>query len=352
MTVLIVKTSSMGDIIHTLPALTDAMQARPGIQFDWVVEKAFAEIPAWHPAVARVIPVGLRAWRKQLFSRVTWQASRAFYRDLRAQNYTLVIDAQGLPKSAVIARLAQGVTAGPDWRSARDSVAALFYQQRLRVPFDQHAVDRARQLFAQALGYPLPDSPPDYGIDRTKLAVRSATDQPYLVFLHGTTWETKHWPEAHWKGLARRAIQQGYQIRLPWGNPAEEARAHRIASVGSDVTVLPRQTLAGMAAILAGAKGVVSVDTGFGHLTAALAVPAVSLYGPTSPALNGALGPSQTHLSASLACSPCFGRQCSFRGEIPLVAGERLLPPCLAKVSPDVVWTALEQQMSAQVQNR
>lgn len=298
MKVLIVKTSSMGDIIHTLPALTDAGSFLPSIQFDWVVEEGFVEIPAWHSLVHQVIPVALRRWRKQLFSHQTLKQIRNFYREINAEKYDLIIDAQGLLKSALLACLAKGVRYGGDWNSAREHLASIFYQRKLEVPRQQHAITRMRSLFAQALGYVVPDNVPQYGIDRAHFS-KEKSHENYLVFLHGTTWPAKHWPEEYWKSLAGLANQQGFVVKLPWGNLIEKERAERIAATCDRVQVLPKLNLLGIAEQLAGAEAVVSVDTGLGHLTAALDVPAVSLYGPTDPQLIGALGRLQRHLSAT-----------------------------------------------------
>jgi len=221
--VLLIKTSSLGDVIHTLPALTDAQRALPGIRFDWVVEEGFAEIPAWHPAVAQVIPVAIRRWRKHPLQ--TWRSGefRRFKARLRETHYDLVIDAQGLLKSAWLTRYVKAPVAGLDRDSAREPLATRFYDRAYAVPREQHALERVRQLFAQALGYPLPVGTGDYGLERSRLA--SGSEEPYLLFLHGTTWPSKHWPEANWRELAERMCAFGWAIRLPWGNAEEKARA-------------------------------------------------------------------------------------------------------------------------------
>lgn len=296
MRVLLIKTSSLGDVIHTLPALTDAQRALPGIRFDWVVEEGFAEIPAWHPAVAQVIPVAIRRWRKHPLQ--TWRSGefRRFKARLRETHYDLVIDAQGLLKSAWLTRYVKAPVAGLDRDSAREPLATRFYDRAYAVPREQHALERVRQLFAQALGYPLPVGTGDYGLECSRLA--SGSEEPYLLFLHGTTWPSKHWPEANWRELAERMCAFGWAIRLPWGNAEEKARAERIASGLPQVAVLPKLNLAGVAGVIAGARACVAVDTGLGHLAAALDVPCISLYGPTRPGRVGAYGRSQVHLCA------------------------------------------------------
>jgi len=295
--VLLIKTSSLGDVVHTLPALTDAQRAIPGIQFDWVVEEGFAEIPAWHPAVAQVIPVAIRRWRKNLWQTLRSGEWRRFKARLRETRYDLVIDAQGLLKSAWLTRYVKAPVAGLDRDSAREPLASRFYDRRYAVTRDQHALERVRQLFAQALGYELPQGIGDYGLDRAQLATPG--EEPYLLFLHGTTWPSKHWPEAYWRELAERMSAFGWAIRLPWGNAEEKARAERIAEGIAGASVLPRLNLGGVAKVVAGARACVAVDTGLGHLAAALDVPSISLYGPTLPGRVGAYGRSQVHLCAS-----------------------------------------------------
>lgn len=298
MRVLVIKTSSLGDVIHTLPALTDAAAALPGIRFDWVVEEGFAEIPNWHPAVDSVIPVALRRWRKAPLR--AWRSGewQGFTQRLKAQRYDLAIDAQGLLKSAWLGRYVDCPVAGFDRQSAREPLASRFYDQAFQVPREQHALERVRQLFAQALGYSLEGRRADYGLDRRKLAGNSG-QPPYLLFLHGTTWPSKHWPEAYWRTLAERVTGAGWALRLPWGSAAERARAERIAEGLPQASVLPRLNLLGVAAQIAGARACVAVDTGLGHLAAALNVPSISLYGPTRPGRVGAYGAGQVHLCAT-----------------------------------------------------
>lgn len=327
MKVLVVKLSSLGDVIHTLPALGDAAAARPGIRFDWVVEEAFAEIPAWHGAVDRVIPVALRRWRKrplQAFTGPEWRRARAA---LGAQRYDAVIDAQGLIKSAVIARLVAAPRYGMDRSSAREQLAALAYDHPLAVPRDMHAVQRSRLLFARALGYALPATPADYGIGT---AITAATNlPPALLFLHGSARTEKLWPEAHWVALAALAVAAGYRVCLPWGDATEEQRARRIAAACAGAEVLPRLDLKSLAGLLRGARGAVAVDTGLGHLCAALGVPAVSLYGPTSTRLVGTCGRNQVQLQS------------------PLAGGADADPAALMRaISPAAAWQALQAALA------
>lgn len=306
MRVLVVKLSSLGDVIHTLPALSDAAAALPGIRFDWVVEEAFAEVPQWHSAVDTVIPVALRRWRKRPVRDLRGPEARRAHQALRAAHYDAVIDAQGLLKSAFIARLVHAPRYGLDWRSAREPMAASVYQHKIHVPRDLHAVQRTRLLFARALGYSLPDERADYGV-RERHVPNVSGDREELAFLHGTARAEKQWPHQNWQALAALAVEQGYSVCLPWGNAVEEQRARHIAShvrdhlgPGPAVRVLPRLTLSQLASLLLAARAAVAVDTGLGHLCAALDVPTVSLYGPTQVSLVGTSGRNQAHLQAPL----------------------------------------------------
>ena len=298
MHVLIVKTSSMGDVVHTLPALSDAAAARPGLRFDWAVEEDYAEIPAWHPAVETVIPVALRRWRRLRLlgqHRQQWRECKAL---LRQSYYDFIIDAQGLLKSAWLARYAQGARYGMDAESVRERPAAWFYHRQFSIPKGQHAILRLRQLFAKTLDYAVPERPADYGIRPANFHYAS-NDTPYLVFLHATARPEKEWPLAHWRRLCQLAGDAGYTMRLPWGTQEERKQAEHIAAAHPAAEVLPGLNLQALAGVLAGARGIAAVDTGLAHLATALGRPAAVLYGPSQPALIGTCGPGQRHLRAA-----------------------------------------------------
>ncbi|MEW2740130.1 lipopolysaccharide heptosyltransferase RfaC [Providencia sp. PROV130] len=294
MRVLLVKTSSMGDVLHSLPALTDAQQAISGIQFDWVVEEGFAQIPTWHSAINRVIPVAIRRWRKNWFSAPIRAERAEFRKKLQATHYDAVIDAQGLLKSAfLVTRLAHGDKHGYDRHSIREPLASFFYDHRYAISKQQHAVERIRQLFAKSLGYTCPTQQGDYAIARHFLQSAEEHQSPYVIFLHSTTRDDKHWPEENWRELIGLMAESGIKIKLPWGAPHEQQRAERLAKGFDFVEVLPKLTLAEVAKQIANAKAVVSVDTGLSHLTAALDKPNFTLFGPTDPGLIGGYGQGQ-----------------------------------------------------------
>lgn len=338
MKVLIVKTSSLGDVFHTLPALEDARRLRPDIEFHWLVEEAFAAIPGWHPAVTKVIPVAWRRWRNQLFSAEHRQELRAFIQQLREQQYDAVIDAQGLIKSALFTRLARGPRYGLNKHSCREPLAAMAYQHKLAIARGQHAIPRVRRLFAAVLGYQLP-AQLSYGIDRQRWQ-RPNIDGDYWLFLHGTTWVTKLWPEQHWRELAEKVVASGRQVVLPWGSEEEHQRAQRLASGLAGVQVLPKLGLDSLNAYLAHAQAIVGVDTGLSHVAAALSVPAVAIYGATDAKLTGVLGPEVEVMSSTRQCAPCLSKQCLQPDQ------QGVQPPCYRDISPQRVYQHLQQRLS------
>lgn len=280
--------SSLGDVVHTLAAVTDAARAIPDIRFDWVVEESYTQLAAWHPAVHRVIPVALRRWRKSFFSTLASGEWQRFRRDLRSDRYDLVLDSQGLFKSAWIARQARGPVAGRSIRTAREPGAALFYSRRYAVPQRGPEVEQARDLFAAALGYTKPNQPAEFGLHREKFE-KSPIAGPYCVCLHGAAWQTKLWPEKSWVALGTAIRSRGVKVLLPWGSEAEKDRAGRIAErCGGEV--LPRLDMGKITPVLADAQFVVGLDTGLTHLAVALGVPTIALYGPTTPVYGAVRG--------------------------------------------------------------
>ena len=330
MKVLLIKMSSLGDVVHTLPAVTDAVQH--GVTLDWVVEEAFQSIPARNASVHKVIPIAWRRWRGNLL------ANRAalgdFIARLRSERYDLIIDAQGLLKSAAVVVLAKApVAAGFSFSSAREPAAAFFYGHRIPVPMGGHAIDRLRALFAGALDYQILKAAPDFGLPDPGSG--RAVDR--CLLLHGTTWASKHWPLQMWQAQAIRLVEAGWRVEVPWGDEAERSRATEIAAVSDGVRVLDAMNLDALVDHIARVGLVVGVDSGLTHLAAALAVPTLVLYGATSALMTGARGSRVVNLQSDLGCSPCLRRQCRYSGEPLRWQGEAVSPACYAGLNPERV---------------
>lgn len=289
MRILIVKTSSLGDVIHNLPVLSDILQHFPDATVDWVVEENFAAIPRLHPGLGAIIPVAIRRWRKSLFSRATWREIKVFRHQLRAASYDIVLDTQGLLKSALIALQARGTACGYCADSAREPLAARFYECCHSVSKAAHAVTRNRQLAAAALGYALA-SAADFGIAAPSSAPVWLPKTPYLVLLTATSRDDKLWPEAHWLELGRQLKALGFIAVFPGGSVLERERAARLAAALPEAIAAPALSLPELATILAQASAVVGVDTGLSHLAVALNVPTVAIYTATDPGLTGVFG--------------------------------------------------------------
>lgn len=287
--ILLVKTSSMGDVIHNLPVATDLQRGFPGCEIHWVVEEAFAAIPRLHPAVREVIPVALRRWRRGLFAGATWREMSALRRRLQAAGYHRVIDTQGLAKSALIAALARGERCGYDRSSAREPLAALLYHRNIAVSRELHAVERNRLLAAGCAGCE-PDGEADYGIEAAPRAWPWLGSGPYMVLLHASSRDNKLWSEPRWIALGHALARRPVRLVLPWGNRRERERSQRLAHYMPGALVPPALGLEELAALMAGAQAVVGVDTGLTHLAAALQRPVVGIYCATDPGLTGVYG--------------------------------------------------------------
>jgi heptosyltransferase-1 len=335
--ILLIKLTSLGDLIHALPALSDALSAYPDIVFDWMIDENFQEIATWHPAVHNVYTTNHRTWRKGLFFPSTMRSMARLTQIVRKTEYDLVIDGQGNFKTALLSLFTRGPRAGFDRHSVREWAAHLAYQRHYAASKKGHAIDRLRRLFASALDYPMPLSPPEFQIKR-EMFVKPNCPLPeeYLVFVHNASWKTKLWPEEHWIELIKKTVSEGFTVLLPWGNSQEKERAERLA-IDPKVQILPKITLSEMGYVLERAQACVATDTGLSHLIAALNVPSVTLYGSTNAGLIGASGAGQVHLVSTLGCSPCEKKTCRFSSTE---------NPCLKEITPDRVYKELLRQAS------
>lgn len=299
--VLITKLASMGDLIHLLPALTDAKKANPALVFDWIVDKNFAEVASWHPAVEKTILTNHRKWRSSLTTQTTRLEIKSFLKNLKQQSYDLVIDAQGNIKSAFISLFAKGPRAGFDASSIPEWGAHFLYHKTASAEKNLHAIEKLRLLVASALDYDKPNTPPDYNINKDLFINPNIPLQdPYLLFVPLASHPSKLWSEAYWIELIKHALPLGLPILIPSGNDKEQERAKRLATLSPHVIALPKLPLSQIGYLIEKAKAVISLDTGLSHIAAALSTPCLTLYGPTDPKLTGTIGLNQSHIHAPL----------------------------------------------------
>ncbi len=290
MRILLVKTSSLGDVVHNLPVVGDLCRAFPEAHIDWCVEESFADIPRLHPKLANVIPIALRRWRRQLTQSATWHEISQFRQHLRASPYDAVLDTQGLVKSALITWQARGEHLGYAREVAREPLAARFYDRHFVIPPNVHAVERNRWLAAAAFDFPV-GSPLSYGIEPPSIAFPWLDAEHYVAMLTATSRDDKLWDEAHWITVGKAFAERGLVAVLPSGNAIERERAARLAAAIPGAIAAPPLTLRELAALLGNSRLTLGVDTGLVHLSAALGKPTIALYTATDPALTGAYGP-------------------------------------------------------------
>ncbi len=327
--ILIVRTSSLGDLVHMLPAISDIARHVPDAEIDWVAEEAFAEIPAWHPAVNEVIKVAHRRWRKAWWSAQVRAERKALRERLRAKKYDIVLDMQALLKSAWLVRQARGVRHGLDWRSAREPLASLFYNVRHKVEFWQPAVIRQRKLAALTFGYQYAGQP-DFGLqsfarqggpgsvgdtvhdipseglnvsDMPKLH-HLDLDRGYAVVMPSASRDDKLWPEDDWRAVFRRLRDAGCALKLLAGNEQEAERARLLVAGMDGAEVLPRMSLTDVARLLAGSRLMVGLDSGLTHLSAALGRPTIGIYRASTPVRTPLVGSNYTASLGDRGASP------------------------------------------------
>ena len=306
MRILLVKTSSLGDVIHNLPVAADIARALPGAEIDWCVEESFADIPRLSPVIQDIIPVAVRRWRKSLLAASTWHEIGELRRRLRGQAYDAVLDTQGLLKSALIARQAAGRHLGYAADSAREPLAARFYDARHSVDRSLHAIVRNRQLAAAALGYPLA-APLDYGITPPTVEAGWLPAGRTAVLLTATSRDDKLWPENYWIALGQELVKRGLTPVLPAGNAVERARAARLAAAVPGAVAAPPLSIRDLAGVIGRATIAIGVDTGLAHLATALRIPTIALYTATDPALTGVLGAGFFRNLGGIGLTPSVG---------------------------------------------
>ncbi len=279
----------MGDVVHATPVVNDILAHHPDAQIDWLVEAPFAAIPQMHPGVHQVVPMAWRKWRQSLFSPATWRAMQQVRQSLRHAHYDLVLDLQGLVKSALWARQANAPVAGFDRVSVREPLAASAYRFKVAVRPSLHAVKRCRLLAASQLGYAVDEalSPPNFGLQAP--AGHWLPRATYAVLIPNASRAEKLWPERHWVAVGRFLQERGWMPVVLWGREDEQTLAERIAA-GCDGDVVPFLKVGEMAGVLAGAQMVVGLDTGFTHLAAAFGRPTLGIYCDHEPGRAGVTG--------------------------------------------------------------
>jgi heptosyltransferase-1 len=314
--ILVVRPSSLGDIVYALAVVSDIRRRYPDAAIDWVSEPGFAPLIELCPDVRRVIPFGLRRWRRAPFAAATWRDVQAFRGSLRRSRYAAILDLQEQVKGALIAKAARGIRHGFDRASIREPLAALLDDVHHRVSRDLHFLTRCRRLAAAALGYAA-DAPPRWNL-RVPRCAAGMPGGPYVVVLHATSRDDKLWPEASWREVMDACSHAGFAVVLPWGNAVEQARSARLAEGNARAVVPAWLSLPDVATLLSNASLAVGVDTGFTHLSAALGTPTIALFTVTDPGRHG------------VECAGPHGRDLGDAGSVPTVddvlaaAGERL----------------------------
>ena len=282
--ILVVRPSSLGDVVHALALVADVRAARPELAVDWVAEEAFVDLPALCPGVRHVLPLALRRWKRAPLDPANWRELAAFRARLRSDRYEAVLDLQEQVKGGLVARMARGTRHGFDRASIREPVATLFDDVHHAVPRELHFATRCRRLAAAALHYVVA-GPPRWELGTAVPPGLPAG--PFVVAVHATSRASKLWPEAHWRALLQGFAAAGLAIVLPWGSDDERLRSDRLAAGVTGACVPPRQGLAALAGLLGRAALVVGVDTGLVHLAAALRTPTLAMFIATDPAGAG-----------------------------------------------------------------
>jgi len=328
--ILIVKLSSLGDVVHAMPAVQDLRAALPSVQVDWVVERAFAPLVSRCEGVGRVIPCDLRRWRKAPLAKSTRQEWAAFKATLQQDAYDAVIDLQGLTKSALVSWLARTTPQGKRYSlgnktdgSAFEAPARWVADVAITLEPHVHAVQRSRLLCAQALGYggeqgsTLQD-PPRFGVVPGTLAVampapthQGAVANPFMprkpvvALVHGTSRADKQWPLECWVALGRQLNHHGFCVALAHGSASEKATSQAIAAQLDDAWVWPAMGLDALTDTMARCAGVVGVDSGLSHIAVALDLPHVQIYNFDTAWRTG---PQSTHQISTHQVNPSAAR--------------------------------------------
>ncbi len=340
--ILIIKMSALGDIVHTFPAVSDLLKHYPDTEVDWLCEEPFTAVAALHQGVNEVIGHGRLRWKNSRFGYKTLTEQYQFYRKLRQKKYDLVIDAQGRVKSARVGWLSGSEVVGFDRFSATDEETRWLYSKGFSVAKNMNAIERTRSLMAQVFGYSTDDSL-DYGVGFDKRSCSTEQTENTLIFFHGTTWDSKHWPVPKWVELLRIARRENIKVLIPSHGAIELQRAKTMIQESGWGELLPQMSLKDMSATIRTCSGAVGVDTGLMHMAVAFGVPTVSVFGSTDTALTGAMGRYVKNVQSGYSCSPCRKKQCPINPES---------PPCYDDIPVEGIWKQLVNIQHQKLQRR
>lgn len=329
--ILIIKMSALGDIVHTFPAVSDLLKHYPDAEVDWLCEEPLVDVAALHQGINEVIGHGRLRWKASRYGYKTLKEQYQFYRKLRQKKYDLIIDVQGRLKSARVGWLSGSKLVGFDRFSATDEETRWLYKKGFSVPKNMNAIERTRSLIAQALGYSI-DGFLDYGVGSASGSCSIADAENALIFFHGTTWDSKHWPVAKWVELLRIARRENIKVLIPSHGEVELQRAKTMIHESGWGELLPQMSLRDMSETLRACSGAVGVDTGLMHMAVAFGVPTVSVFGSTATALTGAMGSYVKNVQSRYSCSPCRKKQCPINPES---------PPCYDDIPVESIWKQL-----------
>jgi heptosyltransferase I len=283
--ILIVRPSSLGDIVYAMAVIADLAAHAPDLPIDWVAEEAFAPLVRLDPRIRHVIPLGLRRWRRAPLTPATWRDANVFRHALRLEQYVAIVDLQEQVKGAMISRLARGTRHGLDRANIREPIATWLHDVSHRIDRQQHFLDKCRALTAAAMGFRV------QGPARWRFVPPAVADAMpsgrYAIAFHATSRHDKLWPENHWRALLAQLATAGITTLLPWGSADEKARSERLSMGAALAVVPPRQSLPQLAALIRNAEVVVGVDTGLTHLAAAMGTATVAVFTNTDPVLAG-----------------------------------------------------------------
>ncbi|MGI9215337.1 MAG: lipopolysaccharide heptosyltransferase I [Gammaproteobacteria bacterium] len=366
MKILVIKMSSIGDLIHTFPAIIDAKLHIKDLSIDWMVDEDFLEIINIYKnfnnlqAIDQIISIPLRKIKRNILKELIKFNFKNFLNQVRSVEYDLIIDPQGLLKSALLAKLAKTKNiVGFDFNSCREKFASFLYQNKITVNKDLHAIFRTKKLFANSLNYPYQEEigKINYGLDLksfknlTKFIPETLFNhKKYIVLLHGTSWESKHWSINYWNQLSKLIIADNISIVIFVNDIKQQQFAEQLLTFLNNtldnnesnnyknkIIILSKLNFSNIIVILANALGVVAVDTGFAHLAASIGLPIVGIYGPTSISRSGVLGNKSLNLQSNYPCSPCYSRIClKYYNE-----GFKIKQPCFLELTPNIVFEQL-----------